>query len=295
MPIDIPFTMIDNRITRIIENPCGNDWWTMVQLALPAAEDSLNLLVTPQPDEFLEATIEAGRGAKGGKFNRRHQQNEQDSDKGKRRLRRRGFPQIESALLYGLRDAALLKGRKVGTTEWIFSGLHGLAERGAWWWLVYDALDNFFYRWHSSIILSEYCTANAQASVSSVASDVCLLKEQVFNPDAYQLSNIFNVAFPSANIVTTPTVNPCTAVLAATVTNRSEDVYDTGVGFEAKIGAHDVTFSSFDGGPLNPGQTDVRSVQMVDIPCDNITIIGAGGSSTRICWVPSDFHAVWTL
>ena len=62
--------------------------------------------------------------------------------------------------------SAARAGKQLGPTSYLFHGIFNVVERGAWWWLVYDSVEDFFYAWVSGIMKSEYCTLNAFGSYS---------------------------------------------------------------------------------------------------------------------------------
>lgn len=188
---DIPYVMIDNYITDIVENPCDADWWAVVTLALPAVGDALELLITPVPDEVLERTIEVKQQKNARRFGRKQPQDRKPDERHRRgRKPRFGLPLFEEFVVDSIDGLESVTGRKIGPLEWFFSRVHNFTERAFFWWLVYDSVDTFFYAWRSGILESRFCAANALYYIKGEAGFMGNGRADPFEPFPWEITSV---------------------------------------------------------------------------------------------------------
>lgn len=152
------FGMSANYIVRVIESPCEDKWRVLVETALPAAGDSMFMLITPQPDEMLEEYLEP-KGRRGASRRKpRHGPRWRNTRSGTRRgWARPRIPYFDGWAAQRLPGRDYFRGRDVGRGEkWFWKGIN-VADKLLWWWLLIDATDNFVTEWHSGLMHSRFC------------------------------------------------------------------------------------------------------------------------------------------
>lgn len=290
--IDIPWTMIDNRIVRIIENPCDIDFWALVKLAVAPAENSLDMIVSPQPQEFLESTIEVSRGYKGSKYRRkRDPETERDNRRRRRRRRRRGFPQIEDVLLEAVASSQKIKGAQVGPLEYLFHVAHAWTERITFWWLVYDAVDKFFYNWHSSILQSDYCTAQALAAVTSTTGPTTMNSPGPFLQPPWNVSVNRGGHIASSLDYRVNFVARATAAFSFSGISTPYAVSQPSILLQA-VRDGNVVWEVSQTQNVQPDEEYTLGVSFTDTYCDRVVFNISGESQSQVHG-PGQAHAVW--
>lgn len=148
-----------NFITNIIDTPCEDKWDLLVELAYPAAGESLVVLLVPSPgevaEEFLQPKYGKGKG-RGGSANKRIRRMATASG----RVRRAWptIPDIDKAYASLIPGAQAIEGRKVGAGEAaIFKGID-IADQALWYWLLLDIGKTFTYKWSSNIMEARFCS-----------------------------------------------------------------------------------------------------------------------------------------
>lgn len=147
-----------NSIVNIIENDCDVPWSVMVELAKETSGLVLQMLLVPSPEEIVEEFLTAKYGPNKRNRFRRHDKSRRSPTRGGK-LRRAASEVFDVDGGVAKRLAALggATGRKVGPKQYFFWTAFDLAERGAFYWMLYDAFKDWVFLWNSSMVESIYC------------------------------------------------------------------------------------------------------------------------------------------
>lgn len=151
-----------NSIRIIREVTCEDTWQLYVATALPALGTAMAVLLVPSPDEVLEEYLHPRirRGQ-----SKRNILSHGRQGRGRTGIERwlpiKWIPDVDSIIARLIPGSDYFAGRQVGGPEqWLWQGIDVL-DRIAWYWLLLDIGENFVHYWASSIMRSEYCTAQA--------------------------------------------------------------------------------------------------------------------------------------
>jgi len=148
-----------NHIESIAESTCNDRWTILAKTALPAAADSLWMLLVPDPKQILQNYLRPLPNRGGRKGLHRHHGEYRRGRKGRRRWWRNwGFPDTDEAIANIIPGNRAVKGRYAPALErFIWSGIDVLDELG-WYYLLIEVSDNFISAWHSGIMQSRFCS-----------------------------------------------------------------------------------------------------------------------------------------
>lgn len=152
-----------NAIERIEEFDCGGQWWVYARTALPAVGAAIWLLLTPSPEEVLENYLNPKNGRGGSRRGRRARRRWRAGGSGRRRLYFGNLiPDIDEEIARRIPGGRLVRGRRVGPGEWLFWTGIDAVDRVLWYWLLWEASQEFLTTWQSELLESGACRTDAE-------------------------------------------------------------------------------------------------------------------------------------
>lgn len=170
-----------NTVIDYFESNCNPDWNIYVQTLFPPLGQVVLVLLTFGLDDVLRGYLRpaGGRGFGGlGRASRRRRR----PTKAQRALGKLegGIPEIGEELGKHLPGAEVIKARPIGTAEELLWKVDGLAQRGLWYWMIADILDDFTVNWTTALYRSEDCRDVDAAGMERFEGIQAVPQESIF-------------------------------------------------------------------------------------------------------------------
>jgi len=170
-----------NAVVDYFESDCNPDWHLYVETLFPAAGTAVLALLEFGLDDILRGYFRpaGGRGFGGlGRASRRYRS--PTKAQRARGLLKGGIPELGEMTGRKLPGAKLVQARKVGNAEKFLWKVDGLAQRGLWYWMVADILEDFTVNWTSGLMRSKGCIGVDVGGVVRTGSVVGVIGHQPF-------------------------------------------------------------------------------------------------------------------
>lgn len=155
MPKIPPWLKGFNGIVYLLENPCNDPWVVYAQSAFPAVGQAALTILSFGMDDVMRGYFRPTKGLRALRHGRR----------GAKGRRIRGIPEIGETI------GEKLPGREFFAQRTLSQGIHhlwiidGVIQRGLWYWMLLDIINDFFYDWATALFESHEGEDCAGASV----------------------------------------------------------------------------------------------------------------------------------
>lgn len=203
-PSDIPYVNVVKRLTNVddirdvpvigglygtansvvdyFESDCHPDWHVYVETLFPALGQAVLVLLSFGLDDVLRGYFRPAGGRGFGGLSRASRRYRSPSKLQRSRgILKGGIPELGELTGRRLPGAQIVQARRVGTAEKFLWKVDGLAQRGLWYWMIADVLDDFTVNWTSALMRSQDCIGvEVGGVVRTDVSGVGLIGNQLF-------------------------------------------------------------------------------------------------------------------
>lgn len=147
-----------NTVIDYFESDCHPDWYVYAETLWPVAGRAALVLLSFGLDDVLRGYLRPGGGRGFGGLGRASRRPRRTTKATRAKgLLRKGIPEIGELLGRHLPGATILEARQVSNAERFLWKVDGLAQRGLWYWMIADILDDFTVGWTTALYQSEDC------------------------------------------------------------------------------------------------------------------------------------------
>jgi len=136
-----------NGIVRLIENTCEDPWTLYVECAFEPLGDAFLTLLTFGMDDIMRGFFRPTKALRSSRHGRR----------GRKGGRGKGIPEIGDTIgskVEKKTTGGFFSERPVTQGVRMLWVVDGVVQRGLWWWLIFDVLNDFFFDWATAIMES---------------------------------------------------------------------------------------------------------------------------------------------
>lgn len=147
-----------NTVIDYFESDCHPDWYVYAETLFPALGEAVLVLLSFGLDDVLRGYFRpaGGRGFGGlGRASRRVRRPTR-AQLARGQLKG-GIPEVGELIGRNLPGAEIVRARQITQAEKMLWKVDGLAQRGLWYWMIADILDDFTVNWTTALYSSVDC------------------------------------------------------------------------------------------------------------------------------------------
>jgi len=135
-----------NGIVRLIENTCDDPWTVYVESAFPALGQAFLTIIAFGMDDVMRGYFRPTKSLRSLRHGRRGRKGGKKGPK--------GIPEVGETIGKKLPGADHFRNRPVVQGVKMLWVVDNVVQRGLWYWLIFDVINNFFYDWATAIMES---------------------------------------------------------------------------------------------------------------------------------------------
>lgn len=147
-----------NTVIDYLESDCHPDWHVYAETLFPALGQATLVLLSFGLDDVLRGYLRPGGGRGFGGLGRASRRGRRSTKATRAKgLLKKGIPEVGELLGKHLPGAQLIAARRTSAAERFLWRVDGLAQRGLWYWMIADILDDFTVNWTTGLYQSVDC------------------------------------------------------------------------------------------------------------------------------------------